>query len=321
MQKVLIIKLGYSETLDPGIGKYSSLGDVLRSTVILHCFKDCHVTWLTDESAYPLLEGNPYIHQTLFYDLTTTLQLQREHFDVIVNLEKTPGICALADSIKAWNRYGFRFDEQNGKAESYENSHRSLRTYTDLEAKRKSMRAWQDVLYEMLGRKWNGEKYILGYKPKIFNLASQIGLNHQIGPKWRNKAWPPKYWRELQTLLQGKGYTVSKQQDNDLEGYINWLNSSELIITNDSLGLHLAIALEKKIVALFGPTAPYETYLYELGTKIVSQNDCNIMPCFQHRCSQDDYLSNHCMAQISVEDVLEKTINLLEGQNENSKTT
>ena len=34
-QKVLIIKLGYSETLDPEIGRVPSLGDVMRTTVIL----------------------------------------------------------------------------------------------------------------------------------------------------------------------------------------------------------------------------------------------------------------------------------------------
>ena len=51
MAKVLIIKLGYSETMDAGISKVTSLGDVLRSTVILHRFKDDQVTWLVDEAA------------------------------------------------------------------------------------------------------------------------------------------------------------------------------------------------------------------------------------------------------------------------------
>ncbi len=315
MQKVLIIKLGYSETLDPGIGKYTSFGDVLRSTVILHCFKDCHVTWLTDESAHTLLEGNPYIHRILFYDLTTTLQLQAENFDVVVNLEKIPGLCALADSLKAWKRYGFRFDEQNGRAESYENSHEPLRTYTNLEAKRNSKRLWQDVLFEMLGKKWEGENYILGYKPKTINLTSQIALNHLVGKKWKHKSWPWKKWLELERQLSRKGYTVSRQQDLDLSSYIDWINSSEIIVTNDSLGLHIAIALGKKIVALFGPTSAYETYLYNLGVKIVPESDCEIMPCFQHKCMQDI----PCISLIPVEEVLQKTINLLEGENEKSK--
>ena len=52
-EKVLIIKLGYSETLDGEIGKVTSLGDVLRSTVLLHLYKDAHVTWLIDEISFP----------------------------------------------------------------------------------------------------------------------------------------------------------------------------------------------------------------------------------------------------------------------------
>ncbi len=39
-EKVLIIKLAYSETLDEEIGLETSLGDMLRTTVVLHLFKD-----------------------------------------------------------------------------------------------------------------------------------------------------------------------------------------------------------------------------------------------------------------------------------------
>ncbi len=102
MNKVLIIKLGYSETLDPEIGDVSSLGDVLRSTVILHQFKNDHVTWLVDEKAYPLLEGNGYINRILIFNLISVLQLLSERYDTVINLEKSPGICSLADSINAW---------------------------------------------------------------------------------------------------------------------------------------------------------------------------------------------------------------------------
>jgi len=36
MKRILIIKLGYSETLDSMLSLTTSLGDVLRTTVILH---------------------------------------------------------------------------------------------------------------------------------------------------------------------------------------------------------------------------------------------------------------------------------------------
>lgn len=109
INKVLIIKLGYSETLDKEIGTRTSLGDVLRTTVILNYFKDDDITWLVDEKAYPLLENNPFIRRILIFNLESVLQLQREKFDTIVNLEKGPGICAFSDPINAWRRFGFRF--------------------------------------------------------------------------------------------------------------------------------------------------------------------------------------------------------------------
>ena len=73
MAKILIVKLGYSETLDAEISRKSSLGDVLRTTVLLHAFKNDDVSWLVDEHAFPLLEGNPYIRQILVFDLISVL--------------------------------------------------------------------------------------------------------------------------------------------------------------------------------------------------------------------------------------------------------
>ena len=56
--KIIIIKLGYSETLDSEITKIPSLGDVLRTTPILWALKekypDSHISWLVDRQAEPL---------------------------------------------------------------------------------------------------------------------------------------------------------------------------------------------------------------------------------------------------------------------------
>jgi len=299
MQKVLIIKLGYSETLDPEIGKVPSLGDVLRTTVILHCFKDYHVTWLSDESAYALLKGNPYINKVLFYNLTSVLQLQAERFDVVVNLEKVPGICGLTDSIDAWSKYGFRFDPEAGEVRSYEGSHNAFKIYTDMNNKRKATRVWQDVLFEMLGKKWKGEEYILGYKQK-FEQRYNIGFNYLVGTKWPNKVWPKNNWNKLNTILRDNGYTTSLQQgQNSIGEYIEWINSCELIVTHDSLGLHIAIALKKKIVAIFGPTSSYETYLYNLGISVVPEGEYDCVPCLEPTCHKEV----SCMHTISVERV------------------
>lgn len=290
-EKVLIIKLGYSETLDGEIGKITSLGDVLRSTVLLHLYKDTHVTWLIDEISFPLLKGNPYIQRILSYDITSVLQLQSERFDTVINLEKVPGLCAFSDSLKAWRRYGFRFDPENGVALAYDGTQRILDICMDPNYKKTAKKYWEEVLFEMVGAKWSGEGYILGYKPKS-PITYDIGFNYDVGKKWPNKAWPAEYWKELEKRI-GNKYVISWQQGlKDIEEYFEWINSCRVFVTNDSLGLHVACALKKKVIALFGPTLASEIYIPN-GVKLLPQVDYDCLPCLKPKCIQTKLCMNY----------------------------
>src|SRR3990172_9144874 len=111
--KVLIIKLGYSETFDKEISRISSLGDVLRSTVVLHLFKNDDVAWLTDEKAAPLLYQNPFINRVL--------------------------------------RYGFRFNPLTGISDYYMFSEKAMEIVTNESTKKTHGMTWQGRLLEMLG--------------------------------------------------------------------------------------------------------------------------------------------------------------------------
>jgi lipopolysaccharide heptosyltransferase II len=312
MSKVLIIKLGYSETIDAGIGKVTSLGDVLRTTVILYPFVDDHVTWLVDEQAYPLLEGNPLIQRIMNYDLTSVLQLQRERFDTVINLEKVPGVCALADSISAWRRYGFRFDEVHGEAEAYDGCEKVVSLCKDGDLKRTYQGSWQESLLQVVGAKWDGQEYVLGYQPKSGEVID-VGLNWAVGSKWPNKAWPAAKWDELKALMEGR-FTFSMQQGmDDLYAYMDWINSCRLLVTNDSLGLHIALALRKKVVVLYGPTNPNETYFYGRGEVLYPEVSLPCIPCLERTCSLD----NRCIASISSSSVMDAIVRLLPSGNKN----
>ncbi|MHC5060111.1 MAG: glycosyltransferase family 9 protein [Planctomycetota bacterium] len=286
-QKVLIVKVGYSETLDPEISNVTSYGDVLRTTVLLNLYKNDHVTWLVDEKAYPILKNNPYIDRILIYDLTSVLQLQSEHFDTVINLEKVPGLCALADQVTAWRRYGFRFDVKKGEAEAYEGTQNALSMCYNEEKKKKGKRYWQEHLFEMVGATWHNQEYVLGYQPKTTETYD-VGFNYQVGNKWPSKVWSMNNWEKLQGLLS-KNYSVSWQQGLDnMEQYFEWINSCRVIVTNDSFGLHLAIALKKKVVAIYGSTSANEIYLYELGSILVPKDDvCPDVPCYLPKCRHD----------------------------------
>lgn len=269
--KILIIKTGYSETLDPEVGQTPSLGDVLRSTVILHAKKlQGDVTWLTDAAAYPLLRDER-IKRVLFWNLDSAMQLMLERFDVVVNLEKTPGLCALANMVNAWQKYGFRFGDS--ETDAFYETINPFKIYTDPSKKREAGRYWQDVLFEMVGEKWQGEEYVFPrpHTEKPACLSYRVGLNHKVGRKWPNKAWSEKHWWDLAGLFW-QGPEMSWQRGDTLDDYINWLGSCDLVVTNDSLGLHLAIAMGKKIVALFGPTNPAEIFMYGLGEKLIAKS-------------------------------------------------
>lgn len=306
MAKILIIKLGYSETIDSGISTVSSLGDVLRTTVILYPFAKDHVTWLVDDKGLPLLEGNPYIQRILTYDLTTVLQLQRERYDTVVNLEKVPGICALSDSISAWRRYGFRFDEQHGIAEAYDGCEKVFSLCKDGDLKRTYQGSWQESLLQIIGAKWEGQEYILGYQPKT-GIAFDVGLNWAVGSKWPNKAWPDHHWQELKRLLEGDLSYSTQQGMNDLHAYIDWINSCRLLVTNDSLGLHIALALRKKVVVMYGPTNPNETYFYGRGEPLYPDAGYDCIPCLGTTCARE----TSCMESIRPERVHECIKSLL----------
>ena len=299
-KKVLIIKLGYSEFLQDEVTRTCSLGDVFRTTVILHLYKEDHVTWLTDRAAVPLLKDNPYIDRIMTLDLLNVLQLEGERFDLVINLEKVPGLCAMVDRMNAWKFFGYRFDEETGSAKAYDLTSEALTIATQEDAKRLNKRSWDRIIYDVLGARWDGESYILGYRPGT-EPRYDLGFNDQVGEKYPVKRWPDRHWRTLEGLM-GDRYTITNQQSlNDLYGYIDWINTCRTLVTNDSLGLYLGIALEKKVVVLVGPTSATELSPHENLRILTPTVDRDCIPCFKSDCA----LGETCMEYIEPQAVYE----------------
>lgn len=319
-EKILIFKTGYIETLaEEGDSRVVSLGDVFRTTVLLNLYSDkkrFNVTWVTDEKAFPLLEKNPLIDRLLRLDWITAEQLKKERFDVLINLEKVPGICALADIISSRIKSGFTFNPETRKAEPYDNAAQALFVSSDPEAKKNNNRLLQELLYEMVGKKWNGEEYILGYQPAS-EVLWDIGLNTNVGPKWPTKSWTKEKWDELEDKLKRAGFKVDRQDSeenikkgvmSDLHAYIKWINSCKNIITIDSLGLHLAIALKKNILCLFGPTPSNEVHFYERGKAMLPEIKKDCIPCFKGICEKE----KRCIDEISVDKVYNEALDIFQ---------
>lgn len=312
-EKILIIKPGYSEFLDYDINSREvSLGDVLRTTPLLHIYKKDHVTWVTDKEAFPLLENNPFIDRLLPFDWIIAEQLKSEEFDKVINLEKVSGICALSYNIHdRKGRYGFVLNSQTGKAEAYDRAFEVLAVSSDSKEKKRNQKTTQELLFRMVGEKWKEEEYILGYKPKT-KEKYDIGLNTKIGQKWPTKSWDIKNWDKLEKRLIKEGYNVSRQDkqkniSENLYKYMGWINLCKTIITNDSLGLHLGIALKKNVFGLFGSTPYKEVYLYGRGKAILPNPIPECMPCFKGVCER----GKNCIEDISAERVYNEVIEFL----------
>ncbi|MGE5470070.1 MAG: glycosyltransferase family 9 protein [Bacteroidota bacterium] len=308
-KRVLILKPGYGETLDPDTSGVVSLGDILRTTVILHLFPpaEYEVTWVVDKAGVPLLHKNPYIDRLLVINPFTPHLLLSEWFDIVINFEKEPGICAVADRVPAWRRYGFRLDPTTHQAKSYDHSDEALSFTTDPVAKRHKGKSWSAVLYEMLGAHYEGQPQILGYTPSS-EICHDVGLNHLIGKKFPLKRWPEERWHTLHDELSAGGLKVSWQQgSNDIEDYIDWINSCRLLVTNDSLGLHIALALGKPAVALFGPTVAGEVDGPGL-IRLTPPLDWDCIPCLESQCPH----ARPCMEHIAVDSVAAAVRQLLD---------
>ena len=79
--------------------------------------------------------------------------------------------------------------------------------------------------------------------------------------------------------------------------YIDWIASGETIISNDSLGMHLGIALGKKIIGLFGPTSSSEVYFYGKGIALKPNHNLQCIPCMNPKCNLYD---SSCMNLIDL---------------------
>ncbi|WP_345993125.1 glycosyltransferase family 9 protein [Sulfurimonas sp. HSL-1716] len=300
--KILIIKLGLSETLDSETSKIVSLGDVVRCTVVLEPLKkkyeNPHITWVVSKEAQELVKNNALIDRVLVWDEFVPFVLMREKYDIVINLEKIDGICALTDMINAWEKIGFRFDEIDGKYDTY---FQSVRAKEYIQNKETHKQIWQQVILNMLGIEWKDQKYSLGYKPKTEEIR-RVGLNYLVGSKWPSKAMSKFKWEELEKRLEDRNIPYSWQEGkNNLLDYIEWINSCKVIVTQDSLGLHLALALDKYVICLFGPTSADEIYFYGKGLALNLSEQFECKYCYSPICTNNEF----CMDSLDLQKLID----------------
>ena len=146
-----------------------------------------------------MIEGNPFVDKVLVWDEFLPFVLMRERYDMVVNLEKIDGICALTDMINAWEKVGFRFNLESGEYDTYMQS-MMAKEYIRNKDYSGQRDIWQKILLSMLGFDWKEQEYSLGYQPKN-DVVHDVGFNYKVGSKWPSKSLPEDKWKELETRL------------------------------------------------------------------------------------------------------------------------
>lgn len=150
----------------------------------------------------------------------------------------------------------------------------------------------------------------------------------------RLRRWPIQSYVALAKALAAKGYKVilaGSETDlwvrewfrdvdvvdsigtTDLSDLIAMISRVEVVVSHDSGPLHLAVLLQKRVVALFGPTNPNEKIPRQESNPAYVLWQGKVLPCVPcydgkgfARCER-----NVCMEMISVPDVEEAIVQLL----------
>jgi lipopolysaccharide heptosyltransferase II len=184
-------------------------------------------------------------------------------------------------------------------------------------------------------RKWLGQaqkEKAEGREP-VHTPHSALRTPHWIalqpGARWENKRWPAGYYAELVRSLAGQfagasfailgaaedrplGEIIARAQpqrclnlcgQTSLLEMVEWLRLCDLMITNDTGPMHVAAALGKPLVAIFGPTEPRRTGPYG-HLEHVLRLDLPCSPCLKSHCTFEK--PEECLKAISPEMVFER---------------
>jgi heptosyltransferase I len=155
------------------------------------------------------------------------------------------------------------------------------------------------------------------------------------GGRWDNKRWPAQYFVELVKLTRQTPdlkFVILGSKDEHLIGQtiaatdperclnlagltslvemIEWIRLCRLMVTNDSGPMHVAAALGRPVIALFGPTNPASTGPYGQPGNVMQNTRLPCVPCMQQKCFYRDPLA--CLHSITPLAVFQKARQTLE---------
>ncbi len=319
-ERFLIIKLG-------------ALGDVIRTTPLLRKIKALHpraeIWWLTHTPEFLPDE----VDRKLKFELSSILQIEETDFDYLFSLDKDYEAAALANRVRARVKRGFLLRE--GKTEPADDlAYQKYLTGIFDDVNKANTKSYLEEVFEVCGFTFSGEKYLLsnfssdGIEWELNLPRPLIGLNTGCGGRWTSRLWSEESWASVAKGLISKGCGVlllgGEQEDLrnrniaamsgaqyrgyfPLTRFINLVDQVDLVVTGVTMGMHIAIGLNKKIVLINNIFNGNEFELYGLGEIVEPDKECKCF--FLPKCVNKDYF---CLDHLPYQKVLAAVTEVLE---------
>ncbi len=325
-ERFLIIKLG-------------ALGDVIRTTPLLRKIRSLHpqaeIWWLTNTPDF--LPDD--VDRKLKLDLPALLQIEETEFDYLFSLDKDYEAAALANRVKARVKRGFLL--KDGKTVPADHlAYKKYLTGIFDDVSKANTKSYPEEIFEICGFTFGGEKYMLsnfesdGYSWNIGLPRPLIGLNTGCGGRWTSRLWSEDNWAKLASGLMANGFGVlllgGEQEDArnksiarksgakylgyfPLRQFVNLVDQVDLVVTGVTMGMHITIGLNKKIVLLNNIFNKNEFELFGLGEIVEPEKECKCF--FSPECVNEEYF---CLDHLHFDKVLDVVTEVLGVSNSSS---
>ena len=277
MKQILIIKTG-------------ALGDVVRTSFFAKYLNeqyDFKIHWLACEASKDIVINNSFIHK-VYVDAK---EIPKLSWDIVFSLEDEIDFISLATKIDKKKLVGLYLENNEicyDKITSYWNNmgiHSKFGLEKANELKYRNKLSHLEIysqIFQVEGPKPNWK----GKIPKFIDIKTtqkkiSIGINPFAGNRWPGKEIPIKEINLLLNKIQesekfkkiylfgdySKWVKVDFKKfskciylntENDIDLFANELKRIQILITSDSLAVHLACALGIPFICFFGPTSASE---------------------------------------------------------------
>ena len=303
-------------------------------------YSNAHITWITKSSAAPLLRGNPHVDRVFVTEGNFVEYLQNEKFDLGICLDADRHSATIHGIAQCAERCGFVADDAGCVHPVDQRASEWWLMGLNDEKKKANRRTYQDIMYEICGldlptappqlvMNETAEKFgvqFLEENGSLRNCRSILGVNTGGGGRWQYKKWTfegyvgfielmKKKYPEVGIVIVGGPEEVELNQrimqtvgdrvvdagcNNSLGEFAAIINTFDVLLTSDSLAMHMGVALGKPTIVLVGPTSPWELDVFGKGDIVHSDIECLV--CYLSRCDK----TVTCMGTLSPDYVLSK---------------